>query len=116
MRLESVWRPRPTHDRQSPVCKITRSTSRIALVVRSLNKSSGRYAASVTANSECGQQVGSIAFFENLSDENNTCHELNESDATRGYIPDQVSEFPVARLFFDPQPHTHHIFYSCFFL
>ena len=67
-------------------------TPRIELAVRSISASSGRDAASVTANSELGERVGIIASFENVSERNNTFHELNTNDETRVNIADEVSE------------------------
>ena len=58
------------------------------LAVRSINASSGRDAVSVTANSERGEHIGNTAFFENVSNRNNT-FELNRSDTTRGNISEE---------------------------
>ena len=58
-------------------------TPRIELAVKSVNASSGRDVASVTANSECGERIGITASFENVSKRNNTLHELNANDETR---------------------------------
>ena len=73
-----------------------------------MNASSGRDAASVAANSERGEQVGVTACFENLSDRIDTFHELNMTDETRGYYPNELSESLVSRIYFDRQPHIHH--------
>ena len=81
---------------------------RIELAVRSINASSGQYAASVKANSELGERIGVTAFFESVSERKNTFHELNANDEIRGIIPDKVSELSVPRRHFDHQSHTHH--------
>ena len=83
-------------------------TTRINLAVRSKNVSSGRDAASVTANSECGERIGITASFENVSERNNTFHELNANDGTRGNIPVEVSELSVPRTHFNWKPFTNH--------
>ena len=72
---------------------------KIELAVRSINASSGRDATSVTATSECGERIGIIASFENVSERKNTLHVLNTNDDTRNYITDEVSELSV--------PETH---------
>ena len=59
-------------------------TPGIELAVRLIKASSGRYAAKVTANSERGERIGVIASSENVSERNNTFHELNANDETRG--------------------------------
>ena len=58
-------------------------TPKIGLLVRSLNASSGRNAASATTNLELGEQVGITASFENVSHRRNTFHEFNVNDETR---------------------------------
>ena len=63
---------------------------KIELAIRSINASSGRDAASVTANSERGERVGINTSFENAS-ENNILHVSNVNDETRQDIPDEVS-------------------------
>ena len=83
-------------------------TPRIELAVRSINVSSGRDAARVTANSKGGERIGITASFENVSERNNTFHELNANDGTRGNIPFEVNELSVPRTHFDRQPHAHH--------
>ena len=55
---------------------------KMELAVGSIKASSGRNAASVTANSERGEHTGIAAFFENVSDWNNTFHEINVNDET----------------------------------
>ena len=78
-------------------------TPRIELTVRSINGSYGRDAASVTVNSERGKYLGITASFENISDRNNTYHGLNTNDETRGYISNELGEFPVPRTHFEQQ-------------
>ena len=67
-------------------------TPRVELTVRLINASSGRDAASVTTNSQRGEQVGITTSFENVSDRNNKSHEVNVNDETREYIPDELSD------------------------
>ena len=81
-------------------------TPKIELAIRSINASSGRDVTSGTANSECGEQVGIDAFFENASENNNTC---NGNDETRINIPNEASGLSVPETYFDWQPHTHHM-------
>ena len=83
-------------------------TTRIELAVKSKNVSSGRNAASVTANSECRERIRITASFETVSERNNIFHELNANDGTRGNIPVEVGELSVPRKHFDRQPFTHH--------
>ena len=81
-------------------------TARIDLVVKSINASSGWDAANVSANSECGECIRIAAPFENVSQRNNTFHELNVNDETRRNIPGEVSESLLPRTHFDPGNHT----------
>ena len=81
---------------------------RIDLTVMSIRASSGKDVASVIANSESGEQVGIFASFENVSDRNNTFQELNVTDETRGYKPDEVNGLSVPKAFSDRQPQIHH--------
>ena len=81
---------------------------KIELAIRSINASSGRDVASVTANSERGERVGINASFENAS-ENNILRVSNVNDETRQNIPDEVSELSVPERRFDRQPQTHHM-------
>ena len=64
----------------------------IELPVRSINASSGRDVASVTANSERGERIGITVSYDNVSEKSNTFHELNKTDETQGNIPDDISE------------------------
>ena len=85
-------------------------TPRIHFAITSINASSGRDTGSVTASSERGQHIGNTAPFENVSDRNNTFHELNAIDETRRNIPDKVGGFSVPRTFLiDNRTLTHHI-------
>ena len=63
---------------------------------------------SVTSNSERGEYVGIIAFFQNASWNNNILHVSNVNDETRHNIPGEVSELSVPETHFDRQTHTHH--------
>ena len=71
--------------------------------------------ASVTADSVRGEQVRITASSENVSERNNTFHQLNVNDETRGYIPDKLSEFPVPETQSDRKSHAHHNFSTTFF-
>ena len=66
-------------------------TYKIVLAFRSINASSGRDATSVMAGSERGEHIVVTAFFENVSEKNNTLHEFNSNDETRNKILDEVS-------------------------
>ena len=92
-------------------------TSRVELAARSMNESSGRDAASVTANSKRGEQLGITALFGNAFDRNITFREFKITDETRSYNPDEVSEFPVPRTHFDRQSSSQGSYYekSCCF-
>ena len=83
-------------------------TPRIKLAVRSINASPGRDATSFTAISEQGERAEITAPFGNVSERNNTFHEINANGKNGGNIPDKVSEFSVPRTHFDWQLHTHH--------
>ena len=80
---------------------------RIELAVKSINASSGRNADSVTANLERGEPTRITACFEDVSDSNNTFHEVNVNDETRGNISDEVYEFSVPRTHFGRQLLAH---------
>ena len=81
---------------------------KIELAVKSFTASLEQDATSDTVNSERGERVGFIPLFENVSERNNTLHELNTNDETRNNIPDEVSELSVPETHFDQQSHTHH--------
>ena len=78
-------------------------TPSIRLAVRSINVSSRRGATIVTANSERGVRAGITASFKNVYKRNNTYHDLNSNDETRGNFPDEISELSVPRTHFDRQ-------------
>ena len=86
--------------------------SKIELAVRSINASSGRDAASVSANSDHRERVGINSSFENASKNNDTLDASNVNDETRHDNPDEVSELSVPETHFDRQAHTHHIRWS----
>ena len=91
-------------------------TPRIELAVRALNAPSERDAASFSANSERGERIGVTASFENVFERNNTFHEININDETRGKVPDEeASELSVPWTLFDRHSHTHHRHYWLFF-
>ena len=82
---------------------------KIELAIRSINASSGRDVASVTANSERGELVGINASFENAYENNDILLVSNVNDETGHSIPDEVSELLAPETHFDRQPHTHHM-------
>ena len=84
-------------------------TPRIELTVRSINGSSGRDAISVTANSERSERAGITAFFEKVSENNKTFHELNANGQTRKNFSDKVIDLSVPRTLFHRQLRTHHM-------
>ena len=81
---------------------------KIELAIRSINASSERDVASVSANSERREHAGIDPSFENASENNNTLVVINMNDETRHHIPDEISGLSVPRTHFDRQPHTHH--------
>ena len=81
---------------------------KIELAIRSINASSGRDVASVSANSEHKERVGLNASFENASRNNDTLDVSDVNDETRHNIPDEVSELSVPETHFDRQAQTHH--------
>ena len=81
---------------------------KIELAIRSINASSGRDAASVSAISECRERVGIIASSENASKNNDTQDVSNVNDEIRHNNPDEVSKLSVPETHFDRQAHTHH--------
>ena len=80
----------------------------IELAIRSIDRSSGQDATSVTANSERGEHVGNNASFENASGNNNVLPVPNVNDETRNNIPDDLSQWSVPETRFDRQTHTYH--------
>ena len=83
-------------------------TPTIELAVRYLNALSGRDPTSVTAASEREEHIRITAFFKNVSERNNTIHEINVKDETLGNIQGMVTELMVPRTRSDRQSHTHH--------
>ena len=81
---------------------------KIELAIRSINASSGRDAASVSANSERREHAGVNTSFGNACGNSNTVGVSNVNDETRHNIPDEVSELPVPETHFGRQPYTHH--------
>ena len=68
-------------------------TPRIDLAFRSIDRFCGRDSASVMAKSDRGEHIGTTASFENVSDGNNTLHEIKVNDETGGQIPDELVNF-----------------------
>ena len=83
-------------------------TPKIELAIRSTSASSGRDATSVSAKSECAEQVGINAPFENASRRDCTLRAADVNDETRNNIPDEVSELPNPETYLDRQSHAHH--------
>ena len=81
---------------------------KIELAIRSINASSERDVASVSAISERREQAGIDPPFENASENNKTLGVINMNDETRHHIPDETSGWSVPRTHFDRQSHTHH--------
>ena len=82
---------------------------KIELAIRSENASSGADVASVSVNSERGEQVGISAPFESASGSIDTLGVSKVNDETRNNFADEVSELSVPETHFDWQPHTHHM-------
>ena len=61
---------------------------RLKSAFSSINATSRRATASLTANSELGEDVGFIAFCENASGNNNVLQKSNLNDDARKCIPD----------------------------
>ena len=80
----------------------------IELAARSKNESSGRDVISVTAMSERGEHVGITAFFEHVSEKNNSLNVLNTKDETRQGIFDEVNKLSGPGTLFERQSHTPH--------
>ena len=79
---------------------------KIELAIESINASSGRYATSVTANSEHGEHIEITNPFKNASGNNNVLHVSNVNDETRNNIPDEISELSIPDPRCDWQTHT----------
>ena len=73
-----------------------------------MNATSGQDFASVTAKSECGDQVGIFVLHGNVLDRKGTSQKSNPTDKTLRQKPVNVSEFPVPEAYFVWQPHIHH--------
>ena len=82
---------------------------KIELAIRSINASSGRDVASMSANSECREHTGINASFENASENKNTIGVTNINDEARRNSQDGVSELSVPGTQFDRQSHIHHV-------
>ena len=83
--------------------------SKIELAIRSINASSGRDVASMSANSERREHTRINASFENVSENNNTIGVTNLNDESRRNSQDGVSELWVPGTQFDRQSHIHHV-------
>ena len=82
---------------------------KIELAIRSINASSGRDVAGMSANSERREHTGINASFENASENNNTIGVTNINDEARRNSQDGVSELSVPGTQFDRQSHIHHV-------
>ena len=82
---------------------------KIELAIRSINASSGRDVASMSASSERREHTGINASFENASENNNTIGVTNINDEARRNSQDGVSELSVSGTQFDQQSHIHHV-------
>ena len=82
---------------------------KIDLAIRSINASSGRDVASMSANSERREHTGIDAFFENASENNNTIGETSINDEVRRNSQDGISELSIPGTQFDRQSHIHHV-------
>ena len=71
------------------------NTTSIELASRSLISSSERGNASMTANPQQGERRDNNASFENVSELNNTFHEVNANEETWGNYKDELYELPV---------------------
>ena len=78
---------------------------KIELAIRSINASSGRDVASMSASSERREHTGINTSFEN----NNTIGVTNINDEARHNSQDGVSELSVPGTQFDRQSHIHHV-------
>ena len=82
---------------------------KIELAIRSINASSGRDVASMSASSERRKHTGINTSFENASENNNTIGVTNINDEARRNSQDGVSELSVPGTQFDRQSHIHHV-------
>ena len=78
------------------------------LAIRSINASSGRDMASVSADSERREHGGIDPPFDSASENNNTLGVTNINDETRCNFHDRVSELSVPGTQFDRQSPTRH--------
>ena len=81
---------------------------KIELAIRSINASSGRDVASMSANSERREHTGINDSFENASENNNTIGVTNINDEARRNSQNGMSELSVQGTQFDRQSHVHH--------
>ena len=82
---------------------------KIELAIRSINASSGRDVASMSANSKRREHTGIDASFGNASENNNTIGVTSINDEPRRNSQDGVSELSVPGTQFDRQSHIHHV-------
>ena len=80
---------------------------KIELAIRSINTSSGRNVASMSANSERREHTGINASFKNASENNNAIGVTNINDEARRKSQDGVSDLSVQGTQFDRQSHIH---------
>ena len=78
------------------------------LAITSINASSGRDVAIMSANSERREHKGINDFFENASENNNTIGVTNIDDEARRNSQNGMSELSVQGTQFDRQSHVHH--------
>ena len=81
---------------------------KIELAIRSINASSGRDVASMSANSERREHTGINDSFENASENDNTIGVTNINDEARRNSQNGMSELSVQGTQFDRQSHVHH--------
>ena len=82
---------------------------KIELAIRSINASSGRDVASMSASSERREHTEINTSFENSFENNNTIGVTNINDEPRRNSQDGVSELSVPGTQFDRQSHFHHV-------
>ena len=91
---------------------ITIITPKIELKVRSIYASSRQVAASVTTESERGERIVIVAYFESASEMNKKFHELSVNDEIRRNVPDEVIDLLVSGTHFDWQSRSHHMLFN----
>ena len=89
---------------------------KIELAISSINASSGRDVTIVMASSDCEENIGITASFENVSEKNKIMHVLNTNNETQSKILDEVSELSVPGTHFDRQLRTHYTYVILFVL